>query len=1834
MSQEETFKARPKLARSPPTASDSGFVTNLLNLTDNLQKIDESIDQNPNSVRISKNRRSVSFSLPSSSSTFYVPNNDQEHQEDLLTEHSKTVNQANDTFGELVASTERLIHESNDNHISPTSQILDPNRITQTHYGDTLFNPFDGAEETFSQLKDPDFSLFESSTSVANQTQFQHLSVENLPVNARKTEVDLKALSSPNSIVPNISQSSIIIDQTVIESNTPQNQSNQPTNRNPSENSNQTVEQSNTFRTQPIHSPQNGNDGGNNRDNGDNFGEPADSDDNSVESIEDLMALNISTVLAGIGNFSSKSQEEIKQFIANCDLYYDLAGDDLKPIVLKVIRTRLVSTPKLGNIEQSTWTEIKNRIISAFKPELSFEAAQEKLLQIQQNSNETIDKYGDRIKKLLDAMNTASFNDNVDVQIAQFAANEKLAIRKFKQNLFDQNLRVMSLAISHTSLYDAITFAIEKREELNTSNVKIASPATKPASNTNANAIGKEKTNLFCKICKRRNHDTAECNRNKKKNESDESKEHKDSKNPKSNDKKQSMQSHSDQNECNEQQPDPMEASTSERMELRPFNSNMHLFSIDANEEEKTSNTETAEIFHATSTISNEVSTAERKDQITPNREQSPKAILVESYLEKPKSDLIIKLTVSICNGKITFLVDTGANASMISARQIKSNVLYYPKIQYCLIGISGPKNVVKTIGATYGNVSICDVKLNHQFQIAGEEIHMSYDGILGLDFLSTYQANISIYRMKILFLLPANHELYEHEARKKYETEHARCIEIMSEEKMIKYSRKQNLCAENSQINEKCERETKKFLQINAAHGTLQTVKIDSIKRPDSIHIKANESFDLLITASDTVLCKHKVFKAGVYTCNTIVGEGENVIAIHNDTEETVEIKSNDLCVEYERLEKYNVYTIKNEKTLNGQARVDYIMKHLKTEHCSPEEKSITYDLITQFKDIFHVETDPLSVARDIEHCIHLKPDANPVYTKQYKLPHRKREILDHKIKEMLESGVIESSTSTWNSPLLIVPKKDAVDEFDYRVCVDFKKVNKLTRDLTFPMPDIDDELSKMKGAKVFSKLDLFSAFHQISLREKDKEITAFQTSNRKYQFTRMPFGLKGSPITWQKFITHILSHLFDRGVMVYMDDIMVYSPDVRSHVNLITEILECLRKYNLQLKISKTEFFASELLYLGHIISERGVKPSERNVETVKNFPQPKKLVEVQRFLGMASYFRKFIRDFAKIAKPLNYLCKKDIEFVWTTDCENAFKQLKDALTSSPVLAFPDFQKMFYISVDASFYAVGAYIGNDPPPNDKPIEYFSKTLNPAQINYATTHKELLAIVLAIERFQHYIYGKHFVVHTDHEALTYLFNQHKPGSRLLRWKLLLAENDFDIIHRSGKNNVVSDCLSRIPQAEVRYFHYVNNQVTKSMLQAITRSRAKEKVLIQEQTAENRIKATYHINEEPKATFNDKKFAKIFFIADGLKYLAFKKLEMKIKNKIQLNNESFYEIYEVTKIFSVILIPKVRFEISKMSNTIVHVLRIATESRAEDIAINMCIENFKTHMSIKSEYKLVFKTSEINTTFCICKLIEIESIEDINEILHTYHSSILGAHRGFTRMKNTIQQYYSWPTMSSDIRRYIEKCDICEKTKITRHTQTPLQITSVANFPFEKIYVDFVGEINPNSQENHKHVMTISCDLTKFALCIPTFDCTAITAARTIVENVCLVYNIPKIIVSDNGPAFISETFMQMLKLLGISHVKITPSHAQSNAVERYHRTLGQYVRAYTEGNRDYWHKCIPFFVSSYNNTVHSATGYSPHSLVFGFDVEIPTNIKNSRPNYNYESYTQELQWQ
>lgn len=260
----------------------------------------------------------------------------------------------------------------------------------------------------------------------------------------------------------------------------------------------------------------------------------------------------------------------------------------------------------------------------------------------------------------------------------------------------------------------------------------------------------------------------------------------------------------------------------------------------------------------------------------------------------------------------------------------------------------------------------------------------------------------------------------------------------------------------------------------------------------------------------------------------------------------------------------------------------------------------------MTQYNDIFYIEGDGFTFANDCEHRIYTTPGVNPVNTRQYKIPHNQKAIAGQKVEQLLKDGIIDPSTSVWNSPLVVVPKKSQTDEKKYRLVIDYKNVNKLTETQTFPMPSHDEELGKMNGCQIFSTLDVEAAFHQIKLRDTDKEKTAFTLNNRKFHFKRMQFGLKGSPITWQLYLTSILSVLTFNNIMAYMDDILTYSKTVDGHTQSLIKIFECLRQNNLKLKIEKTKLFAKEVVYLGHIINKDGVRPNLQKCRNHKRIPE----------------------------------------------------------------------------------------------------------------------------------------------------------------------------------------------------------------------------------------------------------------------------------------------------------------------------------------------------------------------------------------------------------------------------------------------------------------------------------------------------------------------------------------------------------------------------------------------------------------------------------------------------
>ncbi|XP_036140388.1 uncharacterized protein LOC118644842 [Monomorium pharaonis] len=478
---------------------------------------------------------------------------------------------------------------------------------------------------------------------------------------------------------------------------------------------------------------------------------------------------------------------------------------------------------------------------------------------------------------------------------------------------------------------------------------------------------------------------------------------------------------------------------------------------------------------------------------------------------------------------------------------------------------------------------------------------------------------------------------------------------------------------------------------------------------------------------------------------------------------------------------------------------RTSTILNLLRLDHLNPEEIENIKTLINENEDRFHLPGDSLEATNAAEHFIPTTDDI-PVHTKQYRFPPVHKEEISKQINDLLINDSIEHSTSPYNSPLWIVPKKpDSQGNKRWRLVIDYRNLNEKTIGDAYPLPNITDILDQLGSAKYFSVLDLASGFHQIPMASKDAPKTAFSTPYGHYQFKRMPFGLKNAPATFQRLMDNVLSGLQGNELFVYMDDIVIYAKSLREHEIKFTRLMQRLRNANLKLQPDKCEFLRHEVAYLGHIIGSNGVRPDPGKINSIMNFPTPKTPKNIKQFLGLAGYYRRFIPNFSKTAKPLTNLLKKNSTFSWQVKQIDSFNTLKLALCSNPILQYPDFTKPFILTTDASGYAIRGVLSQGPVGQDLPISYTSRILNAAEKNYSTIEKECLVIVYCVNHFRPYLYGKRFTIITDHKPLVWLNSIKDPSSRLWKWRNKLSEYDFEIKYKKGTLNNNADALSRNP---------------------------------------------------------------------------------------------------------------------------------------------------------------------------------------------------------------------------------------------------------------------------------------------------------------------------------------------------------------------------------------------------------------------------------------------------
>ena len=487
-------------------------------------------------------------------------------------------------------------------------------------------------------------------------------------------------------------------------------------------------------------------------------------------------------------------------------------------------------------------------------------------------------------------------------------------------------------------------------------------------------------------------------------------------------------------------------------------------------------------------------------------------------------------------------------------------------------------------------------------------------------------------------------------------------------------------------------------------------------------------------------------------------------------------------------------------QEKLNRQENITYLTEKIpklsvNLETFTDDEVNKIVELLIKYAHLFDTNVATYGAAKEVTHSIKTgisKPLSQP--------PHRaspaERQLIREMTDEMLANKIIQPSNSAWASPVVLVRKKDGKQRF----CIDFRKLNEVTIRDVYPIPRVEDCLSALGGNKFFSSFDLFAGFWQIPMDEEDKNKTAFIVDGGLYEFNVMPFGLTNATATFQRYMDMVLAGLKWTSLLVYLDDICIFSKTLEEHLERLRITFKRFEAYRLKLNPAKCQVLQQEFTYLGHIISEQGIRADPKKLAAILQMPEPRCLKQLRSFLGFCNYYRKFIKDYSMICAPLYELLA---DFKWPPSAKAAFELLKAKLMEMPMLSYPDYSQGFIMNTDASDVGIGAVLSQEIENEEKVIQFISRTLQPAEKKWCVREKEALAIIFACESFRPYVYGTKFIVETDHHSLQWLMKATTPA-RLVRWALRLAEFDFVIRYRKGVSNTNADALSRLPMEEAR----------------------------------------------------------------------------------------------------------------------------------------------------------------------------------------------------------------------------------------------------------------------------------------------------------------------------------------------------------------------------------------------------------------------------------------------
>jgi transposase InsO family protein len=943
---------------------------------------------------------------------------------------------------------------------------------------------------------------------------------------------------------------------------------------------------------------------------------------------------------------------------------------------------------------------------------------------------------------------------------------------------------------------------------------------------------------------------------------------------------------------------------------------------------------------------------------------------------------------------------------------------------------------------------------------------------------------------------------------------------------------------------------------------------------------------------------------------------------------------------------------------------------------HLSTGQKKRLQELLHRHSDRFSMKGENMERTDSVQHEIDTG-DARPFRERLRQYAPAVQKIIDNEVQQMLKDGVISKSKSPYASNLLLVRKPDPTAEggVKNRVCASFVQLNKQTVKDSYPLPNIQYIFDKIGRSKWFTTMDLLSGFWQVLIKPEHRHKTAFITMRGLYEFIVMPFGLCNAPGTFQRLMDHVILPEYRDFIETYIDDLMTHSSSFEDHLKHLDVLLNSLRTHKLVVKLSKCKFAQREVKFLGHVISFNSIKTNPESVAAIVAWQRPaaggaKAVTAVRSFLGMAGWYRKFIPDFASIARPLFELTKKDVEWKWTSECQTAFEKLRDALVSKPVLAVADPNKPYILHTDASDHAMGAIlIQEDENGEAHPIAYASKTFNDAQRNYDTTEREALAIPWALQHFNTYCEGHKYVILTDHAALAYIRENKSQSKRIYRWQVLLQGYDLQIKYQPGKDNHAADLLSRDAMISSQKTH-VNTAVLKR-----SNSRKKKKPTAEEYVVE-RI-----VDRRPVVDGSPDEYEYL------VKWQGYPDSDNSWEPTSNLSNAaetvSDYERSLIaarqTKRAEVISVSPDKLTCDLCGHECMnesslhlhrfqeHKIQVPTDRLAE-LDITTDVEVYRKLQQLDSDFREVFNTNlgtegveslkpqhrkmMLNNEFVLSDNGLLYMIEyahtrarsrmhtqlrlcvpktERRRLLYQLHDGC--AHPGVIHLYDKLREHVWWPRMLTSVCEYVRQCPECQKVKGERAKYLPRPM-SLPEGPWTHVAIDHIGPF-PMTNGGNKYILVIVDRFTRYAEAVACVDESAATTARIFIDYIICRYGFPLVLLSDRGSGFTSILFTQLLKIMNIKKIKTMAYHPKSNGgVEIVNKTLKKTLKMWVNEHQNDWDVLLPYAIFSYNTSVHSTVHETPFYLNSGRQARTAADAisRNDLENYtDTHGYAREL---